>query len=64
MAYKWVQKSRERMKRKGTAGSFTRAAARRGKTTRELDQAIQAHPENYSPALRKKDNWFHNVVVK
>ena len=36
MAEKWMQKASERMKAKGTVGSFTRAAHRAGKSVSEF----------------------------
>lgn len=62
MAKHWIQKATKKMKENGTKGSFTRAATERGETTRELDENIQAHPDKYSKSLRKKDQFFHNVV--
>jgi hypothetical protein len=38
MGEKWMQKASERMKEKGTVGSFTRAAKKAGKSVGEFAQ--------------------------
>lgn len=43
-------------------GSFTRAAKERGISLAELSRRIDANPEQYSPAMRKKNNFYNNFV--
>lgn len=60
MAGKWIQDASERMKKKGTTGSFTAAANRAG----EGVQAFAAHElasPNASPAMKKKANFARNM---
>lgn len=58
---KWIQKATERMKEKGTEGSFSRAAKRAGMST----SAFAAHElssPNASPTMKKKANFARNVT--
>lgn len=43
-------------------GTYKAAAARRGISMSELADRIKANPENYSPALRKKANFYNNFA--
>lgn len=42
-------------------GTFTAAATRAGKTVPQMESAVLAHPENYTPAMRKKANFSRNA---
>lgn len=41
-------------------GTFTAAATKHGKSVQEFASQVLAHPENYSPAMRKKANFARN----
>ena len=41
-------------------GTFTAAASKHGKSVQEFASQVLAHPENYSPAMRKKANFARN----
>lgn len=43
-------------------GTFTAAASRHGKSVQEFASQVLAHPENYSPAMRKKANFARNAA--
>lgn len=43
-------------------GTFTAAATRHGKSVQEFASQVLAHPENYSPAMRKKANFARNAA--
>lgn len=43
-------------------GTFTAAASRHGKSVQEFASQVLAHPENYSPAMRKKANFAKNAA--
>lgn len=47
---------------KNKEGTFKAAADRRGISMSELADRIKANPENYSPALRKKANFYNNFA--
>jgi hypothetical protein len=59
---KWIQRAVSKMKKKGTVGSFSRAAKRAGITTSQLAARIKRNPGRYSPAMRKKANFARNVA--
>lgn len=59
---KWIQKSVEKMKRKGTEGSFTRIAKRMGMSTEEAASHIMAHKDRYPAGTIKKANFARNVA--
>lgn len=42
-------------------GTFTAAAKKHGKSVQAFASQVLAHPENYSPAMRKKANFARNV---
>ncbi len=62
MAGKWIQNATERMKKKGTEGSFTRIAKRMGMGTEEAASKIMANKDKYSSATVKKANFAKNVA--
>ena len=41
-------------------GTFTAAASKHGKSVQAFASQVLAHPENYSPAMRKKANFARN----
>ena len=43
-------------------GTFTAAASRHGKSVQQFASQVLAHPENYSPAMRKKANFARNAA--
>jgi hypothetical protein len=46
----------------GTKGTFTAAASRHDMGVQEFASQVKAHPENYSPAMRKKANFAANAA--
>jgi hypothetical protein len=42
-------------------GTFTAAAKKHGKSVQAFASQVLAHPENYSPAMRKKANFARNA---
>ena len=42
-------------------GTFTAAATKHGMGVQEFASKVLAHPENYSPAMRKKANFARNA---
>lgn len=61
MAGKWIQSATERMKEKGTKGSFTKIAAKMGMSTGAAAKKIMADKKDYSSATVKKANFARNV---
>jgi hypothetical protein len=59
MAEKWMQKAAERMKKKGTVGSFTRMAKRAGKGVQEY-----AHMKASAPGKVGKKARFALAAAK
>lgn len=57
---KWIQAATEKMKEKGTEGSFSRAAKRHGMSTSAFASHELSDP-NASPAMKKKANFARNV---
>lgn len=47
---------------KSKEGTYKAAADRRGISMSELADRIKANPENYSPALRRKANFYNNFA--
>ena len=43
-------------------GTFTAAASRHGMGVQEFASHVHAHPENYSPAMRRKANFARNAA--
>ena len=43
-------------------GTFTAAASKHGKSVQAFASQVLAHPENYSPAMRKKANFAKNAA--
>lgn len=62
MAKHWIQKAARSMKERGTEGSFSRAAAKRGESTEEFADKVHSNPDEYSPKMRKKANFARNVA--
>jgi hypothetical protein len=59
---KWAQKASERMERKGTKGSLTRAAHKAGyKSALAYAHHIQSSPGDYSGKMRKKAGFAVNI---
>lgn len=57
----WIADSRKKMEQKGTTGSFTKAAKRRGMDPKEMADKVTSNPDQYSEKLRKKAQWLENV---
>lgn len=50
----WIGKARKSMERRGTVGSFTRAAKRAGMGVQQFARHVLVNKGKYSPAMRKK----------
>ncbi len=61
MSKQWIQKAAKSMERRGTKGSLTAAAKKRGMDAMQFARYIKAHPDNFSPAMRKKANFAINA---
>lgn len=62
MSSKWIQRATNKMEKKGTKGSLTRAAHRAGyDSATEYAHHIEANKEDFSPKMRKKANFAVNV---
>ena len=61
MAKKWIQKAKKRMEKKGTVGSFSKAAKRAGMSTSAFATKVLKKGSKYSAALKKKANFAKNV---
>lgn len=57
----WIQAAVDRMKKKGTVGSFTAAANRAGKSVQAYASKVLAS-DSASPAMKKKANFAKNVA--
>ncbi len=57
----WIKESTDRMKAKGTVGSFSKIAHAHGKEPKEMASAVTAHPDEYSEKTRKKAQWLKNI---
>lgn len=62
MAKKWIQHAAEKMKKKGTEGSFTRWAKEHHMGTKQAADTVMAHKDKYSPSIVKKANFAKNVA--
>lgn len=58
----WIQKATKSMKRRGTVGSFSKAAKDREMSTKEFANKVMSNKESYSPAMVKKANFAKNVA--
>ena len=54
MAKQWIQKAAKRMRERGTEGTLTAAAKRRGMTAMQFARYIKAHPEDFSGLWKKR----------
>mgnify|MGYP006406654769 FL=1 len=61
MADKWIQKATDRMKEKGTVGSFSAAAKRADKSTGAYAREVLANPDDFSDTTRKRAQFAKNV---
>jgi hypothetical protein len=61
MAKRWIQSAVKRMKKKGTVGSFSRAAKRAGMSTSAYANKVLKKGSKASPAMKKKANFAKNV---
>jgi len=61
MADKWIQKATDRMKAKGTVGSFSAAAKRADKSTGAYAREVLANPGDFSDTTRKRAQFAENV---
>lgn len=64
MENKWIQGSVERMKEKGTQGSFTRLAEKHGQSPKSFASHVMANKDDFPAKTVKKANWLMNVVEK
>lgn len=62
MAKHWMQKASDRMKQKGTEGSFTRIAKRMGMSTKQAANHIMANKGDYPASTVKKANFAKNAT--
>jgi len=59
---KWAQKASEKMKKKGTEGSFTKLAHEAGyDSPLEYAKHVMAAPDNFSSSTVKKANFAKNI---
>ena len=63
MAKKWIQKARERMQKRGTVGSFRRAAQRAGMDTCAYADKVLRDP-NASKTLKRRALFAKNTGCK
>jgi len=61
MPKKWIQKATDRMKEKGTVGSFSAAAKRADKSTGSYAREVLANPGDFSETTRKRAQFAENV---
>ena len=61
MPNKWIQKATDRMKQKGTVGSFSAAADRADKSTGAYAREVLANPGDFSGTTRKRAQFAENV---
>ena len=61
MPKKWIQKATDRMKEKGTVGSFSAAAKRADKSTGSYAREVLANPGDFSGTTRKRAQFAENV---
>lgn len=62
MANKWIQKATQRMKAKGTTGSFSKQAERAGMTTKQFANKVLSNKDDYSSTTVKRANFAKNVA--
>lgn len=62
MANKWIQKATQRMKAKGTTGSFSKQAKRAGMTTKQFANKVLSNKDDYSSTTVKRANFAKNVA--
>lgn len=62
MAGKWLQNANEKMKKKGTKGSFSRWAQKKGMSTKQAANTVMDNPDEYSGKIRKKANFAKNAM--
>ena len=61
MAKNWIKKATEKMKEKGTVGSFSKAAKKAGKSTSAYATQVLKKGSKASPEMKKKANFAKNV---
>ena len=61
MPNKWIQKATDRMKEKGTVGSFSAAAKRADRSTASYAREVLANPGDFSGTTRKRAQFAENV---
>ncbi len=62
MAKHWIQKATDKMKKKGTVGSFSAAAKKAGKSTSAMASSVLKSGSGASGAMRKKAQFAKNVM--
>ena len=62
MAKKWIQAATDRMEKKGTKGTFSKAADKAGMSTGAYADKVLSKSSKASPALKKKANFARNVA--
>ena len=58
----WIQKATQKMKEKGTKGSFSDAAKRAGRSTEEEEAHVLAPGSHASTKMKRKANFARNVA--
>ena len=61
MAKHWIQSAVNKMKAKGTVGSFTAAAKKAGKSTAQEEASVLKTGSHASSAMKKKANFARNM---
>lgn len=61
MAEKWIKKAVDKMKAKGTTGSFSKAAKKAGMSTAAFADKELSPKSKASSAMKKKANFAKNV---
>lgn len=61
MAKQWIKAATDKMKQKGTVGSFSKAAKKAGKSTAAMATKVLNNPKA-STAMKKKANFAKNVA--
>lgn len=57
----WIGEATEKMKAKGTEGSFSKAAKEHGETTKEYADQVLAKGSDASKKMKKKAQFARNV---
>ncbi len=57
----WIGKATDKMKKKGTVGSFSKAAKEHGETTKEYADQVLAKGSDASKKMKQKANFARNV---